>query len=79
MQRFAEELLPNPHTKLRDRIDLAGMTESHTRRLVRDLLKALQRALPAVREADRAYRALMRATAAQDTARTAERGPRNDR
>jgi hypothetical protein len=37
------------------------MSDSHTRRLVRDLLRALRRALPAVREADRAYKALVRA------------------
>jgi hypothetical protein len=37
------------------------MSERETRRLIRDLFRALQRALPAVREADRAYQKLMRA------------------
>jgi hypothetical protein len=36
------------------------MSDLKTRRLVRDLLRSLQRALPAVREADRAYKALIR-------------------
>jgi len=34
------------------------MIDNQTRQLVRTLLKALDRALPAMREADRAYRTL---------------------
>jgi hypothetical protein len=37
------------------------MIDPKTRRLVRELMRALQTALPAVREADRAYRALIEA------------------
>jgi len=36
------------------------MSERKTRRLVREMLSAIRRALPAMREADRAYRALTR-------------------
>ena len=36
------------------------MSDKETRRLVREMLSALKRALPAMRQADRAYRALMR-------------------
>jgi hypothetical protein len=37
------------------------MSDLKTRRLVRDLLRSLQRALPAVRDVDRAYKVLIRA------------------
>jgi hypothetical protein len=41
------------------------MRERETRRLIRDLLQALHRALPAVRDADRAYQKLMRQASAR--------------
>jgi hypothetical protein len=49
------------------------MSDPRTRRLVRKLFQALQRALPAVREADRAYRALLKATTDKPQRREAGR------